>query len=291
MPRTLGVEEEFLLVDATTADLATRAPEVLRAVGDTSLGDDVTAELNECQVEINGPPAERLDDLHAGLVDRRRALTAAAADAAGVVPAPLATHPWSSWMDQRVNTRKEHYARLVDDYRLIAREQVVCGLHVHVEAGEGDARIDVMNRVRPWLPVLLALSANSPYWEGRDTRYASFRTMVWKRWPTATVPPVLDGDAAYRRLVDDLQRAEAIDEPGSIYWYVRPSAHAPTLEFRVCDVCLDPADAADVVRRLLDEVAPALVEAGDERFVRHRIDGLLGAGTGADRQRRALPDG
>jgi glutamate---cysteine ligase / carboxylate-amine ligase len=166
---------------------------------------------------------------------------------------------------------------------------VICSCHIHVGIDDPDARITVMNRVRPWLPVLLALSANSPWWQGNDTGYASYRTILWQGWPTAAVPPRLRDQAEYDRLIDSLRAVGVIDAPSAVYWYVRPSAQLPTLEFRACDVCLRVDDAvtiAGLVRALTstvlaqspdDDVSapPAVLDAGIWRAARFGLDDRL----------------
>ncbi|HWG74170.1 MAG TPA: glutamate--cysteine ligase [Acidimicrobiales bacterium] len=251
MTSTFGIEEEYFLVDAGSGDLVSRAGEVLGRAHDLA-GDQVTSELNHCQLESNTTTCTDLDEATGQLVGLRRAL-AEAAEGSAAIPVALGSHPWSSWHDQEVNTDKEHYRTLVDRYQHVARSQVICGCHVHVAVDELDARIEVMNGVRPWLPVLLALSANSPWWEGADTGYASYRTLLWRAWPTAAMPTLLKDFADYERLVGSLEQVGAIDDASALYWYVRPSAKLPTLEYRVCDVCLlveDTITIAGVVRAL-----------------------------------------
>ena len=126
-----------------------------------------------------------------------------------------------------------------DTYQIVARQQVICGCHVHVGIEDPDLAVAVMNRVRPWMPALLALSGNSPYWQGYDTGFASYRLQVWQRWPTSGMPPELDSRQHFDELVGALEAVDAIEDSTFLYWYARPSARYPTLEFRVCDVLLD----------------------------------------------------
>lgn len=286
MDATFGIEEELLLVDRGSGELALRSDEVLEGAH-RLVGVQVTSELNRCQVESNTTTCTDLAGATAELVQLRTALSRAGA-AVEVVPMALATHPWSAWHDQEVNTDKEHYRVLVDIYLHVARRQVICGSHIHVGIDDPDAQISAMNRVRPWLPVLLALSANSPWWQGTDTGYASYRTMLWRAWPTAGVPPLLGDHAEYERLVARLHQVGAIDAPSALYWFVRPSARLPTLEYRVCDVCLRVDDAvtiAGLVRALTttvlaqrggDLMTPAAVlDAGVWRAARYGLDGEL----------------
>jgi carboxylate-amine ligase len=150
-------------------------------------------------------------------------------------------------------------------YRIVARQQVICGCHVHVGIPDRDLAIETMNRARPWLPVLLALSANSPFWQQSDTGYASYRLQVWQRWPTSGMPPALASAAAYDDLVAQLQSVEAIEDPTFLYWYVRPSGRYPTLEFRACDVCLDVEDAVTVAGLVRALAWTSMREAVDGR--------------------------
>jgi carboxylate-amine ligase len=190
-----------------------------------------------------------------------------------------------------VNHRLERYEQMEDVYQIVARQQVICGCHVHVGIESPEQGVEVMNRARPWLPVLLALSANSPYWRGIDTGFASYRTQVWQRWPTAGMPPAVESPAEYDRLVDELVRTGAIEDPTYLYWYVRPSARHATVEFRVCDVCPDVEDTvavAGMVRALawtcwreaqagepLPQRSREAMEAAMWRASRYGIEGQL----------------
>jgi carboxylate-amine ligase len=237
---TFGVEEEFLVVDAETGALVPRSDAVLPHA-QAELGDAVSGELNLCQIEVETPVCSSLEDVRGSLVRLRRGLLAGAARARSRVLA-VGTHPSGMWQDQRVDRRRERYERMEERYQVIARQQVICGCHVHVGIPDRDLGVAAMNRMRPWLPVLLALSANSPFWQGADTGYASFRLQVWRRWPTSGMPPTLASDAEYKQVIADLEAIEAIEDATFLYWYVRPSARYPTLELRACDVCPDVDD-------------------------------------------------
>ncbi len=295
MALTFGIEEEYLLVDSQSGALVPRSREVLAAGADI---DALESELNRCQVEIATGVCRDLAHAEGELVGLRAAVTEAGAGS-GTRPSAMASHPFSSWEDQEVNTDKERYARLVDTYRQIAWQQAICGCHVHVGIEDPDLRIAVMDRVRPWLAVLLALSANSPYWQGTDTGYASYRSIVWQPWPTAAMPPRLENNRNYDAMVAELTAIEAIENPHSLYWYVRPSAAFDTLEFRVCDVCPSAAEAvtlAGLIRALVAVTSaevttgaphsaashPAL-ESAMWRAARYGLDGTL-----VDPTRRAL---
>jgi glutamate---cysteine ligase / carboxylate-amine ligase len=231
---TVGVEEEYLVVDANDGALVPRGHELLEAAR-RELGEQVESELNLCQIEIGTPVCRTLDEVSTSL-DQLRSGLARAGRPLALAIAAVGTHPFSSWVDQAI-APAERYRRLERDYQLLAREQVICGCHVHVGIEDPDLVIEAMNRVRPWLPVLLALSANSPYWEGNDTGYASYRTEVWRRWPTCVMPPVLRDRSHFDALIAAMRDIGAVPDQTFLYWYARPSAHYPTLEFRICDVC------------------------------------------------------
>jgi carboxylate-amine ligase len=288
-PLTLGVEEEFLVVDVETGALVPRSHQLLPEAR-TVLGEEVAPELNLCQIEVGTPVCTTLDEVREHLTRLRTGLHQAG-EQLGVAAAATATHPFSWWQHQQVDLSNERYSRMDNTYQIVAREQVICGCHVHVGLGDGDLSVAVMNRVRPWLPVLLALSANSPFWQGIDTGYASYRLQVWQRWPTSGMPPDLGGRREYDELVRELQAIEAVEDATFLYWYVRPSARFPTLEFRVCDVCLDVEHTvaiAGLIRALAATTAEEVVagrlavlpkrevmEAAVWRAARYGLEGLL----------------
>lgn len=240
-------------------DAVTHAPvpkgEVLVRQAEARLGDAVHTELQRAQVEVNTTVCSSLAEVRDQLCRLRREVSEVAASA-GAVIAASGTHPSASWRDHGLITPTETYERLEHDYQQLAREQLICGCHVHVGIADPELAIQVMNRVRPWLSVVLALAANSPFWAGADTGYASYRTQVWRRWPTAGTPEVFEDRAEYDRLVETLITTGSIDAPGRIYWDVRPSARFSTIEFRVTDVCLS-VDEAVMVAGLIRGLARA----------------------------------
>jgi carboxylate-amine ligase len=240
-PMTFGAEEEFFIVDLESGELTPRSDELV-AAGVAELGGVVTHELNRCQVEIASVVCSDIDELRRSLTLCRSTLAELARDmGCGLVAS--GTHPSSSWEDQEIKDDVERYERLERRYQAIARQQVICGCHVHVGIDDPETAVAVTNRAVPWLPPLLALSANSPYWHGVDTGFDSYRTEVWERWPTSGMPPQLDSRKEYDELIDELQSIRAIEDPTQIYWYVRPSERWPTVEFRPCDVCTELEDA------------------------------------------------
>ena len=229
--RTLGVEEEFHLVDLQTRRLTARAPELL-----SKLSDEYVAELHSCVVEVNSRVVDTLHGLHEELVHRRRLLVdAASALNVGVVAA--GSTPLLVPAEMQV-TRTPRYRQILADYQLLAREQLICGTQVHVGVADRDEAVAIANRVSMHLPTLLALSASSPFWsDGSDTGYSSVRTLVWQRWPTTGLAAPVHSAAEYDALVRDLIASGVIADEGMVYFDVRPSVSAPTLELRVCDSC------------------------------------------------------
>ena len=206
---TIGVEEEYQIVDATTLALRPRAERIL-PIARRTVGGEVQPELVESQIEIGTPVCETLDDVRTELVRLRAAVVAAAAETGSHIAA-LGTHPFTDWIGQTI-TPGARYQRLEDDYQQLAREQLICGCHVHVCVPDRELRIRVLDRVRVWLHVVLAVTANSPFWLGADTGYASWRCSVFGRFPMTGVPPELGTVAAYDALVRDLQAVGAIEK-------------------------------------------------------------------------------
>ncbi|MEE2035270.1 glutamate--cysteine ligase [Rhodococcus chondri] len=230
--RRLGVEEEFQLIDVKTRRLVSRAPELLCRLPD----EGYVAELQRCVVEINSGVHTDLDDLRDDLLRRRALLVHAAADL-GLGVAAAGAVPLSVPAELQV-TETPRYRRMLADYQLLAREQLICGTQVHVEVPDRDEAVQVAVRIAQHLPVFLALSASSPFWaDGSDTGYASMRSLVWIRWPTTGPAAPVSSAAEYDRLIDDLVSSGIITDPGMVYFDVRPSSHQPTLELRVCDSC------------------------------------------------------
>ncbi|MFD0267988.1 YbdK family carboxylate-amine ligase [Streptomyces sp. NPDC127106] len=232
-PLTLGVEEEFLLVDRRTRAPAGRAPDVL-AEARHALGERAQAEFFTVQVEACTLPTTRLADLRADLARSRRVMAEAAAAhgclliAAGT--SPLAPHtPLVVTEGDRYRRISERHAQMLAD-----GPTALCGCHVHVGVDSRREALALAGHMGPWLPVIAALAANSPYLEGRDSGYASRRAVENTRWPTTGPAPVLD-EAGYERTVSDLVRRGVLLDRRMLYWYARPSEHVPTLEIRVAD--------------------------------------------------------
>ena len=248
--RAVGVEEELLLVDRAGHQAAPVGEQVLAAAA--ARHQPLEHEFKQEQVEIGSSPQTDPQLLRDDLVGLRAAVAATARDR-GAEIAALATSPWKA---SPRSTPDERYERMVSEFGLLAAEQLTCGQHVHVDIGSRVEGVAVLNRIRGWLPVLTALSANSPFWQGQDTGYASFRTVLWGRWPSAGPTPLYADVAEYDETVAQLIASGAALDDGMIYFDARLSAHYPTLEIRVADVCSDVRDAV-----LLAVLARALVQA------------------------------
>ena len=233
------------------------APRVLPEA-EPALGERVQPELYRSMVEMNTPVCSTLGEVREAVRRSRWSLTKVAGRE-GLRIAAAGTHPFSHWRDQQV-TDKPRYRNLAEDYRQVFREQVVFGCHVHVGIDDREAAIQTMNRARPWLPVVAALTVNSPYWLGGDTGYASYRTEVWNRWPTAGMPQAFASRAEYDALVSTLVATGSVREPTKLYWDVRPSARQETLEFRIADVCM-AVDEAVMVAGLVRALAFTCLQA------------------------------
>jgi carboxylate-amine ligase len=229
---TLGIEEEFHLVDLRSRRLTPRAADLLHALEHCS--GTFAAELQQTVIETNSEVTSSLTALRENLVALRTELVKAARPL-GVGIASAGTMPLSVPL---AITETPRFRRMLADYQLLVREQLICGMQVHVGIPDRDIAARLISRVEPWLPVLLALSASSPYsHDGQDTGYASSRNLIWTRWPTSGRAGEFASAAEYDALVRSLVASGTISDPGMIYFDVRPSAHVPTLELRVCDAC------------------------------------------------------
>ncbi|HEX4243973.1 MAG TPA: YbdK family carboxylate-amine ligase, partial [Acidimicrobiales bacterium] len=230
-PRSLGIEEELQVVDAETFRLAYRAPQLLNRLPDKGY----SAELQRSTVETNTAVCGSLEGLSREVQALRKDLVAAATDR-GLAVAAAGTAPQSFAADLEL-TALGRYGRMQQDYRLLVDQHLVCGLQVHVDVDDPDQAVRLIPWVESALPTLLALSTSSPFFEGEDTGYASVRTVIWQRWPTAGRTPRFESYAEYQGLIRQLIESNVISDTKMAYFDVRPSPHLPTLELRVCDSC------------------------------------------------------
>lgn len=285
---SLGVEEEFFLVDAETGALVPGVDRVLAAAGPED-PHDLEPELQRWQVETATPICTTLAEVRAELLGLRAHLRAAA-ETLGYRVVATGTHPLATSADAAI-TPKPRYLHMAEEFGELARDQLVCGCHVHVGIADRELAVQAMNRTRLWSAAMVALAANSPYWKGTDSGYASYRSQVWTSWPTAGPPEVFASRAEYDAVVGSLVSSGAIPDLGMVYLDVRPSRTFATLEFRATDVCLAVDDAVLVAglsralartaaeSALREEPLPAvraeLLRAAAWRAARSGLDGQL----------------
>ncbi|MEU2453758.1 glutamate--cysteine ligase [Streptomyces sp. NPDC012765] len=288
VPLTVGVEEEFLLVDARTFRVVPAAPLVLATAG--GLPGELHPEGTRYQVEISTPIAHSAAALRAELAALRRTLgRAARAHGCRLLAAPspvVAVEGPLHLTDDEPRQREQHrrFGALTDTL-------VSCGRHIHIGTLDVDTAVAVSNRIRPWLPTLIALAANSPFWGGRDTGHASWRAMAWSGWPSAGLPPHFTSTAHFRRSVQTLLGSGAALDTKMVYWDLRPSGHWPTLEIRAPDMSPDIDSAvlqAELARALVSTALREIAERLPEPAVRDDVlrlarwraahDGLEGFG-------------
>ena len=255
---TLGAEEELHLIDLESWKLSARAPQLLAKLPPLNYG----AELQHTTIETNTDVVRTLDDLRSELLRLRRGAVEVA-EQAGLGIAAVGTAPRSVFADFELTTTGR-FGRMQEQYRLLVDEQLICGLQVHVGVADREVAVQIAQRVERELPVLLALSTSSPYWNGSDTGYSSIRSLIWQRWPSAGATGPIPSIAAYDELLADLIGTGVIADSKMAYFDVRPSAHAPTLELRVCDACpiVDDAILIAGLFRAAVRAAELDIEAG-----------------------------
>ena len=249
---TIGVEEEYLLVDKETRGLVVDPPETLMAEAEAKCGPQVTTELLRSQIEIGTKVCNSVQEAHDDLARLRRNIIDVAANH-GLAPIAASTHPFSAWSEQK-RTEKDRYNQLTHEMQGAARRLVICGMHVHVGIDDDELRIDLMNQLSYFLPHLLALSCSSPFWLGQDTGLKSYRLTIFDALPRTGVPERFSSWAEYERHVSILQDAGLIEDSTRIWWDLRPSGRFPTLETRIMDVCTrldDTVALAALVRCIL----------------------------------------
>ena len=295
-PFSLGIEEEYLIVDSKSRELVSDLPaELLTECEALSGGQQVKPEFLRSQVEIGTRVCATVAEARESLSVLRRSVIDAAA-AHGLAPLAVSTHPFANWHRQE-HTARERYDVLSEEMQAAARRMVICGMHVHIGIDDDELRVDLMRQFSYFLPHLLALSCSSPFWEGEDTGLRSYRLTVFDALPRTGIPERFAGYAEYRRHVDMLIRAGVIEDATKIWWDVRPSDRYPTLETRVMDVCTRLEDALCIaavivsILRMLWRLrlrnqswrsyAPMLIAENRWRAMRYGTDeGLIDLGTG-----------
>ncbi|MFJ8691448.1 glutamate--cysteine ligase [Streptomyces roseolilacinus] len=287
--RSVGVEEELLLVDPRSGEPRALSEEVLAVAARHHQGraHAFTKELHGQQLEFGTAPRTAMGEV-AAEIERCRADAARIAAEAGVAVVALATSPLPAGPAVSEGRR---YRWIREHYGLTALEQITCGCHVHVSIASDEEGVAVLDRIRPWLPVLVALSANSPFWQGRDSEYHSYRSRVWGRWPSVGPAELFGSADRYHRQVRELLATGVLQDEGMVYFDARLSRHYPTVEIRAADVCLDASTTvlvATLARALVDTAARhwregrppgdhgiGLLRAASWRAARSGLDGEL----------------
>jgi len=240
-PLTLGIEEEYLLVDVATRAVASDPPAELFAALHERTAGRAFPEFLRSQIEVATPVCRTIVEARTSLVELRRAVIEECAQY-GLAPIAAATHPFSLSSKQK-RTDKERYVALLEEMQGVARRMMICGLHVHIGIDDDELRIDLMNQARYFLPHLLALSCSSPFWEGERTGLMSFRLMIFNGIPRTGLPEKFTSWNEYRRHTDTLVETGILADTTRIWWDLRPSARYPTLETRVMDSCTTLEDS------------------------------------------------
>jgi carboxylate-amine ligase len=232
---TLGIEEEYLLVDMESRDLAPEPPPALLAKCEEALRGQVSPEFLRSQIEVGTRVCRSMQEARDELIHLRRTVGAIAGEF-GLAPIAASTHPFAKWSNQQ-HTDKERYNVLAEDLQQVARRLVICGMHVHVGIEDDDLRIDLLGQAAYFLPHLLALSTSSPFWQGHTTGLKSYRLSVFDELPRTGLPHQFSSYSEYARTIELLVNAGLIGDATKIWWDLRPSARFPTLEMRITDVC------------------------------------------------------
>ena len=246
---TIGVEEEYLLVDKETRGLVVDPPDSLLSECEEILGGQVTNELLQSQIEVGTKVSQNVQEAREDLARLRKSIIEVTGRH-GIAPIASSTHPFSLWSEQK-HTRKDRYDSLTAEMQAAARRLVICGMHVHVGINDDALRIDLMNQAAYFLPHLLALSCSSPFWRGEDTGLKSYRLTIFDALPRTGLPEKFQSYAEYERHVDILVNAGVIEDSTKIWWDLRPSARFPTLETRIMDVCTRMDDAISLAALLV----------------------------------------
>jgi len=230
---TIGVEEEFQIIDPVTCELKSHVSKLMAASA-PGAGDQLKPELHQSIVEMGTNICSDVEEVRREIIRTRHELVATA-DRAGLHVAAAGTHPFSTWMDQVISPG-ERYRMIVEELQQLARSLLIFGMHVHVAMPDKSTTIDIMNEVRYFLPHILALSTSSPFWMGRNTGLKSYRTAIFRRFPRTGVPDHFSSWGDFESFVQLLVDLNCIDNGKKIWWDVRPHPTFGTLEFRICDV-------------------------------------------------------
>lgn len=238
---TIGIEEEYLLVDPETRNLADDPPASILEDCRKRIGDQVAPEFLRSQIEVGTQVCTSISEAAEQLRSLRCCIREVA-ESHGLAMIAASTHPIADW-DLQKHTEKERYNTLAQSMQTVVRRMLICGMHVHVGIENDDLRIDLMNQVSYFLPHLLAISTSAPFWHGIETGLKSYRMAVWNELPRTGLPPQFDSYGEYRRLVDTLVGTGVIEDASKLWWDIRPSGKFPTLEMRMTDICTRTEDS------------------------------------------------
>jgi len=293
---TMGVEEEYLLVDRDSGELVDKMPEtMLEECEAVAEGQQVKPEFLRSQIEIGTRICHNAAEVRESLRVLRGAVVSVA-ERHGLAPIAASTHPFAHWQAQR-HTPRSRYDALSEEFQATANRLLICGMHVHVGIEDDEMRIDLLNQASYFLPHLLALSTSSPFWEGSDTGLKSYRVTVFDTLPRTGLPERCTSFAEFERLVGIMTRAGLIEDSTHIWWDIRPSGRYPTLETRIMDVCTRVEDAVclaslvQCIMRMLWRLRvgnrrwrsypPMLISENRWRAMRYSFDkGLIDLGRG-----------
>jgi glutamate---cysteine ligase / carboxylate-amine ligase len=262
---TFGIEEEFFLTDLSSRNVVGNPPAALFHAAEAEFGASVSHELLRSQIELISPILECCVTAKTWLTDSRERLGKLAQGfGMGIVSA--GTHPMAQWREQSA-TELPRYEQLLDDFQIVAQRNLLCGLHVHVAVPEEIDRVRAMNHVMPWLPLLLSLSASSPFWARRRTGLMSYRQAVYDEWPRTGIPDYFENERSYRAFVDFMVQTGSLKNESYLWWAIRPSMRFPTLELRIADACPRIADALCIaaIFRAMVRQASAQPDSGATR--------------------------
>lgn len=287
-PLTIGIEEEYQIIDPETRELTSYIQEFLEQ-GRVVLQDQIKPELMQSQIEVGSHICRNMKEVRQEIIRLRRTVRELA-EANGLKMAAASTHPFSAWSTQKI-TAGERYTKLETDMGEVARRLLIFGMHVHIGIPDKEMMIDVMNQARYFMPHILAFSTSSPFWQGRETGLKSYRSVIFEDLPRTGLPPSFISWADYQNLVDILLKTNCIDTATKIWWDIRPHPKFPTLEFRISDICTRVNEAVCIASLFLAVVGKLiklrqnnqawryyrhhLVTENKWRAVRYGIDGKL----------------
>ncbi len=285
---TLGIEEEFQIVDPKTRELRSHVSEILEE-GKLLLGEQVKPEMIQSTIEVGTGVCRNIKEAKED-IKKLRCIISALARRKGLAIVAASTHPFSKWSEQEIYEH-DRYKLLVDEMQMVARSLLIFGLHVHVGVADKERRIHIMNAARYFLPHVLALSTSSPFWLGFNTGLKSYRCEVFKKFPRTDIPDYFDSYQSFQSYVDLLIKMNCIDNGKKIWWDIRPHPNFPTLEYRICDIPTRVDDTVAIaalfqaitakLNKLIDQnlgfrlYRRALIQENKWRAVRYGLDGKL----------------